>query len=103
MPDIIVRVPEDPALVQRIHRMIEFVVNFGSSFEASMMERELKNPDYAFLFDSRVSVLWVGFLSRRLTLASSCLPTLTIAGSCTLSSKAILRILGRPSDASTIR
>jgi hypothetical protein len=40
--------------VRRIHAVIEGVADYGSDFEALLMEREKHNEDYAFLFDSNV-------------------------------------------------
>lgn len=36
-----------------IHRMIEFVVREGPMFEAMIMNRELSNPQYRFLFENQ--------------------------------------------------
>ena len=39
-------VPTDESLLRLIHRMVEFVVREGPMFEATIMNRELKNPVY---------------------------------------------------------
>jgi U2-associated protein SR140 len=46
--------PHDPRALRRIHAVIEGVSEYGSEFEALLMEREKDNEDYAFLFDSNV-------------------------------------------------
>uniref|UniRef100_A0A5K3F9S0 U2 snRNP-associated SURP motif-containing protein n=1 Tax=Mesocestoides corti TaxID=53468 RepID=A0A5K3F9S0_MESCO len=38
-------------MLATIHRLIEFVVREGPQFEAAIMHREEKNPQYKFLFD----------------------------------------------------
>uniref|UniRef100_M3ZK82 U2 snRNP-associated SURP motif-containing protein n=1 Tax=Xiphophorus maculatus TaxID=8083 RepID=M3ZK82_XIPMA len=40
-------------LLSLIHRMIEFVVREGPMFEAMIMNREINNPMYRFLFDNQ--------------------------------------------------
>ncbi|XP_048744647.2 U2 snRNP-associated SURP motif-containing protein-like isoform X2 [Ostrea edulis] len=45
-------IPTERNLLILIHRMIEFVVREGPMFEAMIMNRELKNPQYRFLFDN---------------------------------------------------
>ncbi|XP_017262001.1 U2 snRNP-associated SURP motif-containing protein isoform X4 [Kryptolebias marmoratus] len=40
-------------LLSLIHRMIEFVVREGPMFEAMVMNREINNPMYRFLFDNQ--------------------------------------------------
>jgi hypothetical protein len=54
---LVVRVqrPRDARAVRRIHAVIECVTDYGTDFEALLMEREKYNEDYAFLFDSNVS------------------------------------------------
>ena len=47
-----VAIPTDRALLALIHRMVEFVVNEGPLFEAMIMNRELHNPAFRFLFDN---------------------------------------------------
>uniref|UniRef100_A0A0X3NP24 U2 snRNP-associated SURP motif-containing protein n=2 Tax=Schistocephalus solidus TaxID=70667 RepID=A0A0X3NP24_SCHSO len=44
-------VPTDRSLLAVIHRMVEFVVREGPQFEAAIMHREEKNPQFRFLFD----------------------------------------------------
>ncbi|XP_041483275.1 U2 snRNP-associated SURP motif-containing protein-like isoform X2 [Lytechinus variegatus] len=46
-------IPTERALLQIIHRMIEFVVNEGPMFEAMIMNREINNPMFRFLFDNQ--------------------------------------------------
>lgn len=46
-------VPTDRHLVQVIHRVIEFVVREGPMFEALIMNREMNNPVYRFLFENQ--------------------------------------------------
>ncbi|KAM3600808.1 uncharacterized protein V6R79_002768 [Siganus canaliculatus] len=46
-------IPTERNLLFLIHRMIEFVVREGHVFEAIIMDREKKNPDYRFLFDNK--------------------------------------------------
>ena len=53
---LVVRVqrPRDARAVRRIHAVIEGVTDYGTDFEALLMEREKYNEDFAFLFDSNV-------------------------------------------------
>ncbi|VDM33660.1 unnamed protein product [Hydatigera taeniaeformis] len=44
-------IPSDRTVLATIHRLIEFVVREGPQFEAAIMHREEKNPQYKFLFD----------------------------------------------------
>uniref|UniRef100_A0A1A8FD57 U2 snRNP-associated SURP motif-containing protein n=3 Tax=Nothobranchius korthausae TaxID=1143690 RepID=A0A1A8FD57_9TELE len=46
-------IPTERNLLSLIHRMIEFVVREGPMFEAMIMNRELNNPMYRFLFDNQ--------------------------------------------------
>ena len=45
-------IPTDRTLLSLIHRMVEFVVREGPMFEALIMNRELNNPMFRFLFDN---------------------------------------------------
>lgn len=45
--------PPDRTLLCLIHRMVEFVVREGPMFEAMIMNRELMNPMFRFLFDNQ--------------------------------------------------
>ncbi|CAK8681102.1 unnamed protein product [Clavelina lepadiformis] len=55
MKNSIIRVvvPTERNLLCLIHRMIEFVVREGPMFEAMIMNRELNNPMFRFLFDNK--------------------------------------------------
>uniref|UniRef100_A0A3Q3RM30 U2 snRNP associated SURP domain containing n=1 Tax=Mastacembelus armatus TaxID=205130 RepID=A0A3Q3RM30_9TELE len=44
---------KDENLLSLIHRMIEFVVREGPMFEAMIMNREINNPMYRFLFENQ--------------------------------------------------
>ncbi|KAL3847445.1 hypothetical protein ACJMK2_018351 [Sinanodonta woodiana] len=46
-------IPTERNHLNVIHRMIEFVVREGPMFEAMIMNRELNNPMYRFLFDNQ--------------------------------------------------
>ncbi|CAH1957860.1 unnamed protein product [Acanthoscelides obtectus] len=46
-----VTVPLNKKQLMVIHRMVEFVVREGPMFEAFIMNQEIKNSDYSFLFD----------------------------------------------------
>uniref|UniRef100_A0A8C8LY48 U2 snRNP-associated SURP motif-containing protein n=1 Tax=Oncorhynchus tshawytscha TaxID=74940 RepID=A0A8C8LY48_ONCTS len=46
-------IPTERNLLSLIHRMIEFVVREGPMFEAMIMNRELSNPMYRFLFENQ--------------------------------------------------
>ncbi|CAJ1064076.1 U2 snRNP-associated SURP motif-containing protein isoform X2 [Xyrichtys novacula] len=46
-------IPKDRSLLSLIHRMVEFVVREGFVFEALIMNKEIKNPEYRFLFDNK--------------------------------------------------
>ncbi|KAK7090443.1 U2 snRNP-associated SURP motif-containing protein-like [Littorina saxatilis] len=48
-----VTIPTERAQLSLIHRMIEFVVREGPMFEAMIMNRELHNPLYRFLFENQ--------------------------------------------------
>ena len=45
--------PTDRTLLCLIHRMVEFVVKEGPMFEAMIMNREINNPIFRFLFDNQ--------------------------------------------------
>ena len=45
--------PSDRTLLCLIHRMVEFVVKEGPMFEAMIMNREIANPMFRFLFDNQ--------------------------------------------------
>ncbi|XP_060536937.1 U2 snRNP-associated SURP motif-containing protein isoform X2 [Cylas formicarius] len=46
-------IPNDKNLLMLIHRMVEFVVREGPMFEAMIMNRELHNPQFRFLFENQ--------------------------------------------------
>lgn len=46
-------IPNDKNLIMLIHRMVEFVVREGPMFEAMIMNRELHNPQFRFLFENQ--------------------------------------------------
>ncbi|XP_064456681.1 U2 snRNP-associated SURP motif-containing protein-like isoform X2 [Ornithodoros turicata] len=46
-------IPTERNLLSLIHRMIEFVVREGPMFEAMIMNRELNNPMFRFLFENQ--------------------------------------------------
>jgi len=46
-------IPTERQLLSLIHRMVEFVVREGPMFEAMIMNRELNNPFFRFLFDNK--------------------------------------------------
>ncbi|XP_029934591.1 U2 snRNP-associated SURP motif-containing protein isoform X3 [Myripristis murdjan] len=46
-------IPTERNLLSLIHRMIEFVVREGPMFEAMIMNREINNPMYRFLFENQ--------------------------------------------------
>ncbi|XP_018796084.1 PREDICTED: U2 snRNP-associated SURP motif-containing protein [Bactrocera latifrons] len=45
-------IPTEKAVLNIIHRMIEFVIREGPMFEALIMSREIENPLFSFLFDN---------------------------------------------------
>lgn len=45
-------IPTERPLLMLIHRMIEFVVREGPMFEAVVMNREINNPMYRFLYEN---------------------------------------------------
>ncbi|XP_016980599.2 U2 snRNP-associated SURP motif-containing protein isoform X1 [Drosophila rhopaloa] len=47
-----VHIPTEKAVLNVIHRMIEFVIREGPMFEALIMIREMENPLFSFLFDN---------------------------------------------------
>ncbi|XP_033119834.1 U2 snRNP-associated SURP motif-containing protein-like [Anneissia japonica] len=54
LKDAVVKVviPTERPLLHLIHRMIEFVVREGPMFEAMIMNREINNPLFRFLFEN---------------------------------------------------
>lgn len=46
-------IPTDRNLLMLIHRMVEFVVREGPMFEAMIMNRELNNTQFRFLFENQ--------------------------------------------------
>lgn len=46
-------IPTDRNLIMLIHRMVEFVIREGPMFEAMIMNRELHNPMFRFLFENQ--------------------------------------------------
>ncbi|XP_005103625.1 U2 snRNP-associated SURP motif-containing protein isoform X3 [Aplysia californica] len=46
-------IPTERQLLALIHRMVEFVVREGPMFEAMIMNRELNNPFFRFLFENK--------------------------------------------------
>ncbi|XP_072401929.1 U2 snRNP-associated SURP motif-containing protein [Diabrotica undecimpunctata] len=46
-------IPNDRNLIMLIHRMVEFVVREGPMFEAMIMNKELQNPQFRFLFENQ--------------------------------------------------
>lgn len=51
-----VTIPQDKKSLYLIHRMIEFVINEGPIFEAFIMNKEINNPSYKFLFDNTTAL-----------------------------------------------
>lgn len=45
-------IPSDMEILCLIHRMIEFVIREGPMFEAMIMNKEIGNPKFRFLFDN---------------------------------------------------
>lgn len=45
-------IPAERQIIAVIHRMIEFVIREGPMFEALIMNREVNNPSYKFLYDN---------------------------------------------------
>lgn len=46
-------IPSDRALLDLIHKVIEYVIQEGPMFEAIIMTKEIRNPAYRFLFDNQ--------------------------------------------------
>ncbi|VVC92624.1 unnamed protein product [Leptidea sinapis] len=46
-------IPTERNIMMLIHRMIEFVIREGPMFEAIIMNKEMTNPFFAFLFDNQ--------------------------------------------------
>ncbi|KAL1123660.1 hypothetical protein AAG570_002736 [Ranatra chinensis] len=55
LPQALVKVvmPTDRNLLMLIHHMIEYVIREGPMFEAMIMNREINNPMFRFLFDNQ--------------------------------------------------
>lgn len=47
-----VSIPTERPILAAIHRMIEFVVREGPMFEAMIMNKEIDNPLFKFLFEN---------------------------------------------------
>ena len=45
-------IPSDKEILCLIHRMIEFIIRDGPMFEAMIMNKEMSNPKFRFLFDN---------------------------------------------------
>lgn len=48
-----VTIPLNKRVLMIVHRMVEFVAREGPNFEAIIMNREIQNPSYQFLFDNQ--------------------------------------------------
>lgn len=48
-----VTIPLNKKMLALVNRMVEFVVKEGPLFEAMIMNREMQNPDYGFLFENQ--------------------------------------------------
>eukprot|EP01028_Stygiella_incarcerata_P004358 TRINITY_DN194_c0_g1_i1.p1 TRINITY_DN194_c0_g1~~TRINITY_DN194_c0_g1_i1.p1 ORF type:complete len:668 (-),score=204.53 TRINITY_DN194_c0_g1_i1:50-2053(-) len=48
-PQVIVRIPDEPSLVDRIHKVASYVLSAGRDFEEEMCKKEESNPLYDFL------------------------------------------------------
>lgn len=46
-------IPLNKKILTLVNRMVEFVVKEGPLFEAMIMNREMQNPDYSFLFENK--------------------------------------------------
>lgn len=46
-------IPSDKEILRLIHRMIEFIIREGPMFEAMIMNKEMGNPKFQFLFDNQ--------------------------------------------------
>ncbi|XP_042210542.1 U2 snRNP-associated SURP motif-containing protein-like isoform X2 [Homarus americanus] len=46
-------IPTERSLLQLIHRTIEFIIREGPMFEAMIMNREINNPEFRFLFENQ--------------------------------------------------
>jgi len=46
-------IPTDRTILCLINRMVEFVIREGPMFEAMIMNREMANPSFAFLFENK--------------------------------------------------
>lgn len=51
-----VAVPLNKMILMTVHRMVEFVAREGPLFEAIIMNREMNNPLYQFLFDNKSAI-----------------------------------------------
>lgn len=74
--------------------MVEFVVKEGPLFEAMIMNREMQNPDYSFLFENKsANHLYyrsVFFFFKWLSMSK----TVILGGNCLVYCKEILRKFG---------
>lgn len=57
--DIIVAKPTDPMTLVIIHRVVEKVLINGADFEDVLIEKEFRNPSFAFLINLKVYLLWL--------------------------------------------
>ena len=46
-------IPTDRTTLCLINRMVEFVIREGPMFEAMIMNREINNPNFTFLFENK--------------------------------------------------
>ena len=46
-------IPTDRTVLCLINRMVEFVIREGPMFEAMIMNREINNPNFTFLFENK--------------------------------------------------
>jgi U2-associated protein SR140 len=58
LEDTLIKVvlPIDHSALCLIHRVIEYVITIGPSFEAIIMTKEINNPQFRFLFDNQSSL-----------------------------------------------
>ncbi|XP_067948081.1 U2 snRNP-associated SURP motif-containing protein-like [Watersipora subatra] len=53
LTEVKIVIPTDRMLLCLIHRMVEYVVREGPLFEAMIMNKEMSNPRFRFLFDNQ--------------------------------------------------
>ena len=66
---VYVVVPHDKAMLNRINRMAQYVVNEGPMFEAMIMNKELNNDKVSFQFLEKLFIFLFTMIKESTTIA----------------------------------